>query len=538
MYYTRRDFTHTLPQDIVGGITSGVVALPLALAFGIASGAGPMAGLYSAIIVGFFASIFGGTRQQISGPTGPMTVVMTTVILEFTQHYPDQWLALTFTTVILAGLIQIAMGLCKIGKYIVMVPYPVVSGFMSGIGLIIIVLQIPVIFGFAHASSISAVFLDLPHYWEHMNGFALLMALLGLVLLYLWRGKFATRLPAALVILVALTVLSLVMPFADSLQRIGTLPSGLPGFVIPTFNLAAIDTIIVNAFMLAVLGAIDSLLTSLVLDNESGEQHDSEQELIGQGFANTIAGFFAALPGAGATMRSMVNIKAGGQGPSAGVVHSILLLVAVLGLGSLFEHIPQVVLAAILIKVGIEIIDWPFLKRLHKLPFFPVFLMFTVLILTLAFDLITAVLVGVFIKNIDTVKRLSDLQLGDIILSDGVSEQQRLSSTEQDYLNKRAQSTVLMKITGPVSYAVGRGLHRRYRDFKTHRELIIDLSQARIVGYSTALIIIDIVNKAIVQEQHVTIIGVDKSTRDLLIRLGLQEYRGALKISRLPALPV
>lgn len=164
MYYTRRDFTHTLPQDIVGGITSGVVALPLALAFGIASGAGPMAGLYSAIIVGFFASIFGGTRQQISGPTGPMTVVMTTVILEFTQHYPDQWLALTFTTVILAGLIQIAMGLCKIGKYIVMVPYPVVSGFMSGIGLIIIVLQIPVIFGFAHASSISAVFLDLPHY--------------------------------------------------------------------------------------------------------------------------------------------------------------------------------------------------------------------------------------------------------------------------------------------------------------------------------------------------------------------------------------
>ncbi len=531
MLYTPNDFTQSLTRDISGGLTAGVVALPLALAFGIASGAGAMAGLYGAIIVGLFGAIFGGTRQQISGPTGPMTVVMTTIIMECAALYPDAWLALAFTTVMLAGLLQIAMGLLKIGKYIVMVPYPVISGFMTGIGFIIILLQIPVLFGLPAEGSLLTVLTTLPDTISAMNWHALFFGALGIACLFGWRGRYANVLPAALVTLILLSVLSLIMPIGEDLTRIGALPSGLPSLVLPAFEWDVLQVMFTNAVMLAVLGAIDSLLTSLVLDNESGEQHDSEQELIGQGIGNTVAGLFGALPGAGATMRSMVNVKAGGQGPSAGVIHSVLLLAVALGLGFVFVDIPQVVLAAILIKVGIDIIDWPFLKQLHKLPWFPVCLMFTVLLLTVFVDLITAVLVGVFIKNLDTVKRLSDLQLGDIILSDGLSEKQRLSDAEQAFLSDQSDSTVLLKITGPMSYAVGRGLMRRYRPFRQHAHLIIDLSQARIVGYSTSMIINELISKAIQQGQRVTLMGVDNNTRETLLRLGLSKHQQAIAIT-------
>ncbi len=522
MLYRLSDFTQNISKDITGGLTAGVVALPLALAFGIASGAGAMAGLYGAIVLGILAAIFGGTRQQISGPTGPMTVVMTTVIMDFTVQFPEQWLGLAFTTVILAGLMQILFGILRIGKYIVMVPYPVISGFMSGIGLIIIVLQIPVLLGFAVPSSLPEVFSNLHDYVQQVHLPTLWLGIAGILIQILWRGPYAGALPPALVALVAVTIISIVTVESDALLRIGELPSGLPPLVMPTFEWSVLELMLMNAFMLAVLGAIDSLLTSLVLDNESGEQHDSDQELIGQGIGNACAGLLGALPGAGATMRSMINIKAGGQGPLAGVVHGLLLLLVVLGLGFMFSEIPQVVLAAILLKVGIDIIDWPFLKKIHRLPLFPVCLMFLVLGLTLFVDLITAVLVGVFIKNIDTVKRLSDLQLGDIILSDGKTDAQLLCDMHLNYLSEHP-NTVLLKITGPMSYAVGRGLKKRYRNFASHEHLIVDLNEARIVGYSTSLILYELVKKAVQQGQSVVLVGVDDNTRKMLGRLGIRE---------------
>lgn len=517
MFYRREDYTRSVSGDIKGGLTSGIVAIPVAVAFGIASGAGAIAGLYGAIIVGLFAAIFGGTRQQISGPTGPMTVIMTTVIMDFIQHFPETWLALSFSTVILAGLLQVLMGICRLGKYIVMVPYPVISGFMSGIGLIIILLQLPTLLGVAVNTSVTSIISTLPQQMTNANITVILFALLAFIIQWVWRGRYATALPPALVTLVTVTILSLIVISPEQLPRIGEMPSGLPEFVIPQFNQQALEMMLKSAIMLAILGAIDSLLTSLVLDNISGEQHNSDRELIGQGIGNSIAGFCGALPGAGATMRSIVNYKSGGRGPLSGVVHSILLISVVLGFGAVFSVIPHVVLAAILVKVGIDIIDWPFLKTLHKLPIFPVCLMFLVMGLTVFVDLITAVFVGVFIKNIDTVKRLSDLQLGDI------------------EIGSHSENTVFMKITGPISYAVGRGLNKRYRPFREYAHLTIDLHQARIVGYSTSVILIELVKKALASGQTVNIVGADNATMAMLERLGILSILPRQNITNLTA---
>lgn len=528
--YLFTDYTSHIRQDLTAGLTTAIVALPLALAFGIASGAGPLAGLYSAILVGFFAAVFGGTRQQVSGPTGPMTVVLTAVIAQFSATYPEQWLSLAFTTVCLAGLLQILMGVLRLGKYIVMVPYPVISGFMTGIGLIIIILQIPVILGGPSIPSVPTIITALPSLVTAIDMHSLLLTGMCLLLLFIWRGRINQFIPASLAVLILMSLFVMLLPSNWQVSMIGEIPFGLPELIVPTINWQVAQTIIVNAFMLAVLGAIDSLLTSLVVDNETGQSHDSDQELIGQGIGNMVAGLFAALPGAGATMRSMVNIKAGAKGPTSGAFHALVLLAIALGLGGIFVYIPQVILAAILIKVGLEIIDWPFLRQLHKLPRFTVLLMLTVLCLTIFVDLISAVLVGVFIKNLDTVQRLSDLQLGSVSLSDGQNNTHRLTIDEIKFLQQQTEQTVLLKITGPISYAAGRGLQKKYQPYRQHAHLIVDLSCAQIVGSSTAMVINDLLKQAVKNGTNVSLRGIDEQSLVMFRQLGLFSFLPAEKI--------
>lgn len=524
--YKIHDFTGNLRGDLLGGITAAVVALPLALAFGIASGAGPTAGIYGAIAVGFFASVFGGTRTQISGPTGPMTVVATAMIAHFTAEFPEQGLTLAFTTVMLAGVIQVAMGMLRLGRYIIMVPYPVISGFMSGIGVIIILLEIGPLLGHEAPSSVLTAAQQLPMQLASPEPDALVVGLLSLLIVFFWRGRLNQIIPSPLLALIVGTLAIVLFKPDSSVARIGEIPSGLPSLVMPTINLDVLKEMLTNAIMLAVLGSIDSLLTSLVADNMSGTHHDSDRELIGQGIGNAAAGLLGGLPGAGATMRTVVNLRAGATGPLSGVVHALLLLTIVAGLGFLFEDIPLAVLAGILIKVGYDILDKPFLARIHKLPRFPLSLMVLVFLLTVFVDLITAVFVGVFIKNLVTIDKLSDLQLGSLVLSDGKVDTERLRPAERALLEAQSKDALLLRITGPVSYGVGRGLARQLQQFSGYQTLFVDLSEAAIIGISTSLLVENLIDKAIANGTTVKLIGVHGHAYSELKQMGTLERVG------------
>lgn len=526
--YSARQFTLTPRGDLFGGVTAAIVALPLALAFGIASGAGPVAGIYGAILVGLFAAVFGGTPTQISGPTGPMTVVMTAMTAQYVAQYPDDGLMLAFSTVFLGGCLQIVFGLCRIGKYIIMVPYPVISGFMTGIGVIIILLQIGPFLGFASPASIVDGVAALPMQVAAFDPHTLLTGAIALAIVFLWRGRVNQLLPAPLLALAVATAVSLLLFTDTGLERIGEIPSALPTFHIPMFRTDLLEMMVTNALTLAVLGSIDSLLTSLVADSVTGTQHRSDQELIGQGIGNAAAGLLGGLPGAGATMRTMVNIRAGGAGPLSGVVHALVLFGVVSGMGLLFEDIPLAALAGILIKVGIDIIDWPFLRRVHRIPLFPALLMVTVLLLTVFVDLITAVFVGVFVKNLVTIEKLSDLQLGMVVFSDGEHDADRLPTGERRALAAHKGEALLVRITGPVSYAVGRGLTQRFRQhISAAKLLLIDIGDASIVGISSTLVLEDLIRKALANGVTVKLIGAHVARHQELQQLGLIDLVGS-----------
>ncbi len=524
--YSRELFFRNPIANLYGGITASIVALPLALAFGISSGAGPAAGLYGAIIVGFFAAVFGGTPSQISGPTGPMTVVMASVITESVALDPENGLALAFTTVFLGGLVQMAFGFLRLGKYIVMVPYPVISGFMSGIGAIIILLELGPLLGFAPADSIVDAITALPAQIGSAQGDALIIGCVSLAIVFAWRGRLTRLFPAPLLALIVTTLVAVFALPSASLARIGEISSAVPSLQWPTFRAELAETMALNALMLAVLGSIDSLLTSLVADNLTGTRHRSDRELIGQGLGNTLAGLLGGLPGAGATMRTVVSIRSGGSGPLSGAVHALMLLAIMTGLGFLFENIPLAALAGILIKVGIDIVDWPFLRRLHRLPLFPVSLMMLVLLLTVFVDLITAVFVGVFIKNLVTIDKLSDLQLSNVAISDGKRVVGRIPSAELEMLSRHEGEAVLFRITGPVSYAVGRGITARFDEFRVGRILIIDLSDAAIIGISTSIVIEELVRNALHNGTRVKIIGLHEERRHEIDQLDLADLVG------------
>lgn len=391
----------TLKNDIFGGVTAAVVALPLALAFGVASGAGAIAGLYGAIILGFFAALFGGTSTQISGPTGPMTVITATAVAAFPNDFNS-----VITVIFLAGLIQISFALVKIGKWIQFIPYPVVSGFMSGVGIIIIILQLNPFLGVEAQPSIVLTILNLIDSVEHLNKNTLYIGIFTLLIMFLTPKRITKVVPSALIALVVVTYFAYYMNY--DIPKIGEIPTGLPSVFFPfTINFINLSDIIMLSITLALLGSIDSLLTSIVADNMTKTKHKPNKELIGQGIGNAVCSFFGAIPGAGATMRTVINIKSGGTTRISGIVHSIMLLIIVLFLAPLASQIPLAVLAGILIKVGIDILDYKFIKIIHKVNKRDLLIMVTVLLLTIFVDLIMAVGVGITIASILAVYKVS-----------------------------------------------------------------------------------------------------------------------------------
>lgn len=415
--------------DIFGGITAGIVALPLALAFGIqafggidapgASSMGALAGLIGATMLGFFASIFGGTHSQISGPTGPMTVITAGLI-------SASWVASdgNFSSVLIAmslagmfcGLFQILFGILKVGKYVRYIPYPVLSGFMSGIGVIIILQQIYPLVGCKSPVMVVDMLLQLPHIVA--NGISLTALGLGLatIAIIMVMPYISKKVPSTLVALIIVTVISMFCGLDEKLT-IGSIPAGLPMpfFAKEGLDLSSVDwamvikASIIPGLTLAGLGSIDTLLTSVVADNITHTKHNSNKELIGQGIGNAIAGMFCGIAGAGATMRTVVNVKSGGRTQLSGVVHSLLLLSILLGLGSLVKYVPLAVLAGILITVGYGIIDFKGFRDLKNVPKSDAFVLLTVFLVTVFVDLLTAVGIGVVMACVFFMKKISDM---------------------------------------------------------------------------------------------------------------------------------
>jgi len=273
------------------------------------------------------------------------------------------------------------------------------------------------------------------------------------------------------------------------------------------------------ALLLAMLGSIDSLLTSLVADDITRTQHDSDKELIGQGMGNIVAGLFGALPGAGATMRTVVNVRAGGKTAFSGVTHSLFLLALILGAGAIAEKIPHAVLAGILIKVGFDIIDRRFLKRIHRVPLFSSGMMLTVMLLTVFVNLVTAVVVGVFVTNIVTIDRLTHVQLDGIRLTDKLNERTGLGDETLD-----SGQLLLLELHGPMSFGVARGITRRLLDFQQHKVLIIDVTHSILVGITTSLVLLDIIDVEQKRGNTVVLVGANKaSVRKPFRRLGILE---------------
>jgi sulfate permease, SulP family len=389
-----------LRGDIFGGLTAGVVALPLALAFGVASGFGAVAGLYGAIAVGLLAAVFGGTPTQISGPTGPMTVVFASAVIAFPGNS-----AAILAVVFLAGLFQIGFGLLKVGVFVRYIPYPVISGFMSGIGVIIILLQLHPLLGAASVSSPMEAVVKLPGAFLALDSYSLILAFITMGIVFFTPARISAIFPSPLIALLVGTLVSITFTFP--VEVIGAIPAALPQLHLPLVSPTLLSKIIPMALALSVLGVMDSLLTSVVADSMTKTKHDSNRELIGQGIGNIAASLIGGLPGAGATMRTVVNVKAGGTTRISGITHSIFLLTILLGLGQYAALIPLPVLAGILMKVGIDILDYRLLRMIQRVPKPDLAVMLIVFIITVFVDLIVAVGVGVTLSSLMITYRIS-----------------------------------------------------------------------------------------------------------------------------------
>ena len=508
--------------DLTGGVTAAVVALPLALAFGNAAlgPGGAIYGLYGAIITGFFAALFGGTPAQVSGPTGPMSVTVAGVVSSLAavgasrELSQGDMLAMVMAAVVLGGLLQILMGVLRLGRYITLVPYSVVSGFMSGIGVIILCLQIGPLLGISSQGGVVSS-LQMVSSNFTPNPAAVAVGIATLVVVFAAPRRVTKVIPSPLLGLLLITPLALWL-FPEDLPRIGSIPEGGLSFSAPNWS-NHLPLLLKAGLVLAVLGAIDSLLTSLVADNISQTRHRSDRELVGQGIANSISGLFSGLPGAGATMRTVINIRSGGRTPLSGMTHSVVLLVLLLGAGPLAEGIPTALLAGILIKVGLDIIDWGFLLRAHRLSFKTALVMWGVLLMTVFWDLIGAVLVGMFVANLLTIESLTNHQLGNMNTGTG-----HLSTQEQGLMKRCGDDLILFRMQGPLSFGAAKGISERMMLVRKYKVLLLDITDVPHLGVTASLAIERMVKEAERQQRRVLVAGASGKVKQRLAQFGIR----------------
>ncbi len=505
--------TKNLRGDVCGGVTAGIVALPLALAFGVASGAGAAVGLYGAIALGLFATLFGGTKTQISGPTGPMTIVAASVILAFPGN--PQAVAAVF---LLAGALQIALGVARLGVFVRFIPYPVVSGFMNGIGVIIILLQLQPLLGLPSVNSPMAAILGLGAALEASHWQALTLGLITMAIVFLVPARISRVVPSPLIALVLGT--SIAWAGHWQVTTIGAIPSALPSLVIPSFDYSQIGRIFGLGLALAVLGCIDSLLTSVVADSLTRKKHNSNRELVGQGVGNMMAALLGGLPGAGATMRTVVNIKAGGTTRVSGAVHALLLLAVLVCLGPLASHIPMAVLAGILVKVGVDIIDYRLLSLVRRAPRADFLVMVVVFGVTVFVDLIVAVGVGVTLAAVMVAVRTAKQCSVSIQEVEGNLVTRKVEDEIQRETEYRIQ---VVTIRGPFFFGTTANMQDKFSAMLGTQVVVVNCLDVPFMDLSAVFALGETVEK--LQSADVTVLlAVRGEQRERLQQLGMGKY--------------
>ena len=519
LHYSRDD----LRRDVLGGITAGVVGLPLALAFGEGSGLGAVAGLYAAISMGLFAALFGGTQTLVSGPTAPMTVAVSVIVATQVESITE-----VFAIAIMAGILQILLGVLRIGRFIAYTPYSVISGFMSGVGVIIIVSQTlpfggsPVAEG-GPLGSIRAW----PDLLGELNLHSVVIGAVTLIVSILWPARLRKILPATLAALIAGTLLSVV--WSSDTPIIGDVPEGFPAIAMPPFSVDLLGRAVQPAITLALLGSINTLLTSLMADSMTRTQHDSDRELIGQGIGNVATGFIAGMPSAGITVLTGANIRAGAKTRVSGVLCAAILLAIVLGLGQFLEVIPHAALAAILMKISWDIIDWRFLTRIRLIQREHLVVMIATLTLTVFVDLLTAVAVGLIVAGMVGARRFELFQL-DRVVSVPMLDQTFLHAGRDivdldDDVDMFAARTGMVGLKGSFTVASSRRLIRALSgDIEEHEVVILDFSETLYMDDSAALVVEQMIDVAIAEDTECIVMGLTGSPAATLNSLNVLRH--------------
>ncbi len=493
---------------------TAVVALPVAMAFGVASGLGAAAGLYGAMCSGLFAALFGGTKGQQSGPTGPIAVIVATMLVA-----NDGNLVIIFAATILGGFIQIAAGKFGWGELVRYLPYPVVSGFMTGIALIIILLHVNPLFGIKGSKQVLENISHFPNIASELNVAALAIGVLTFIIIYAMK-LISKKLPASLIALLVASTVSVMMNL--DIPRIGEIPSQLPIPSLPPITLSMLSAIIDGAATIALLGAIDSLLTSLIADKLLRSHHDSNKELVGQGIGMIAAGLMSGLAGAGSTTRTLANIDAGGRTPLSGVVYAAIIFMVIVGLGKVASVIPMSSLAAILIFLGIGIVDWRSLKDIPKAPRADVLVMMVVLFMTIFIDLISAVLLGMALASVLFVKKITDAQLSEFGSLDSISE---LGHLAEELPPDVMSETCVYTFDGPIFFGETKNVASVIKDAQNAKTLILNFEHAHFIDQSCCYYLEDLVDNLRKSDKLVISLGLDGEVRK---RLEKMECRAVL----------
>lgn len=438
----------TFAADITAGITVGIVALPLAMAFAIASGVPPEAGIFTAIIAGFIISAFGGSQVQIGGPTGAFVIIVSGILLK----YGAANLAIC---TMMAGVILFVMGIARLGGMIKFIPYPITMGFTSGIAVLILSTQIRDFLGL-HIEHIPVSFIPkISVLFAHLSSFdwyTTTLASLSFFIIIFWPKRWGKRIPGSVVALIlgTLVVMLLHWPVETIGTRFGGIPRSLPGIEIPELNWALIEQLIQPAITIALLAAIESLLSAVVADGMIDDRHDSNQELMAQGLANMITPLFGGIAATGAIARTAINVRSGARTPISGIIHAFTLLVIIMLAAPLARHIPLATLSAVLVTVAIRMGEWHHFARLHRWPLSDAIVFLTAFFLTVLVDLTVAVEVGMVLAAVLFIKRIADnTQITQ------VDQQTETEGNQHSILGKDVPEEVqVFRIFGSFSFGV------------------------------------------------------------------------------------
>ena len=502
--------------DATGGVTTAVTVLPMALAYGVATGLGPIAGMYGAIAVGFLTAAFGGTPARISYTAAAMAVAMMVVL---TQHASSPSEA--FTIVMLAGLMQIALGILRIGRFVTYTPYSMIAGFTSGIGIVIIMIQTLPLLGAGPASGgLVGVVRAWPEAVLTLNPHAVVLGAASLAICVFWPRRFGRFVPGPLVALLAGTALATL--WLDDAPIIGTLPRGIPDLQMPVLAWGFLLSAIQPALTLALIGSVNSLVTSLVSDSLTRTRHQPNRELAGQGIGNIAAGLLGALPGAGATSGTTVNIRAGGSTPVSGMLYALVLLALALGVGWIAEPIPLAVLSGILIKAGWDIIDWRLVTRVRYVRRDYLLVMLLTLFLTVFVDLITAIAVGLIVAGFARARESERRELGRVISVPLLDREFFTEGPDTDTGDEFQARVGLVDLRGEFSFASANELAWMVgADIEQHDVVIFDFSNTVHMDDSAALVMERLITAATATNTECIVLNLSGSVSDTLNSLNV-----------------